>query len=145
MLFVLATACGSKDKGFMPDRLLSEQEMIAIMTDVQIIEADINYQKATEREQEQAFEQEREQRREQERERLRKLGREPVHVELPDDTVVFKHKDFVKISRDCYDQLFEHYGITDSIFSQNIQYYTERPIVLERIMDSVMQRLVNEQ
>ena len=112
--FVLVTACGRKDKGFMPERLLSEQEMVDVMTDMQIIEADINYQKAMEREQEQA-----------------------------DDTVVFRHKDFLKISRECYDQLFKHYGITDSIFTQNIRYYTERPVVLERIMDSVMQRLTS--
>ena len=70
--FVLVTACGRRDKGFMPERLLSEQEMVDVMTDMQIIEADINYQKAMEREQEQAY-----------------------------DTVVFRHKDFLKISREC--------------------------------------------
>ena len=143
LCFVLVTACGRRDKGFMPERLLSEQEMIAVMTDVQIIEADINYQKSTEHEQEQAFEQRREQLREQERERLRKLGQETAHVAIPEDTIVFRRKDFMKISRECYDQLFEHYGITDSIFTQNIRYYTERPVVLERIMDSVMQRLTS--
>jgi hypothetical protein len=115
LLFVLATACGRKDKGFMPERLLSEQEMIAIMTDVQIIEADINYQKTQEREQQE------------------------------NDSVKIVPKDYVRMSRDYYTQLFEHYGITDSIFSQNIRYYTERPVVLEKIMDSVMQRLVREQ
>ena len=96
----------------MPERLLSEQEMIAIMTDVQIIEADINHKKTKEREQ--------------------------------NDSVKAKPKDFVKMSKVYYDQLFEHYGITDSIFSQNIQYYTERPAVLEKIMDSVVQRLTAE-
>jgi len=109
LLFVLATACGRKDKGFMPDRLLSEQEMIDVLTDVQIIEADINYQKAMEREQ----------------------GETP--------------KDYSGLTQSYYDQLFEHHGITDTIFSQNIKYYTERPAVLERIMDSVLQRLVKEQ
>ena len=99
----------------MPERLLSEQEMIAIMTDVQIIEADINYQKTQEREQQE------------------------------NDSVKIVPKDYVRMSRDYYTQLFEHYGITDSIFSQNIRYYTERPVVLEKIMDSVMQRLVREQ
>lgn len=39
-----------------------------------------------------------------------------------------------------YDQLFEHYGITDSIFEQNMAYYTRQPAVLERIMDSVTNR-----
>ena len=109
LLFVLATACGHKDKGFMPDRLLSEQEMIDVLTDVQIIEADINYQKSMEREQ----------------------GETP--------------KDYSRLTQSYYDQLFEHHGITDTIFSQNIKYYTERPAVLERIMDSVLQRLVKEQ
>ena len=51
LLFVLVTACGGhKDKGFIPDRLLTEQEMIDLMTDVQIIEGDITYQKTRERE-----------------------------------------------------------------------------------------------
>jgi hypothetical protein len=115
LLFVLATACGRRDKGFMPERMLSEQEMIAIMTDVQIIEADINYQKTQE------------------------------HEQKPDDTIKIVPKDYVRMSRDYYDQLFEHYGITDSIFVQNMKYYTERPEVLGRIMDSVMQRLTKEQ
>ena len=113
LLFVLVTACGHKDKGFMPERLLSEQEMIAIMTDVQIIEADLNLQKTRERERE------------------------------PNDSVVIIPKDYVKLSRDYYGQLFVHYGINDSIFAQNMRYYTERPDVLEKIMDSVVQRLTS--
>lgn len=112
LCFVLATACGRKDKGFKPSRLLNEQEMIAIMADVQVIEAEINYEKQKERERD------------------------------PDDTTFVAPKDYLKMSREYYDQLFEHYGITDSIFSQNMQYYTERPEVLERIMDSVTQRLM---
>ena len=42
-----------------------------------------------------------------------------------------------------YEQLFEHHGITDSIFAKNMRYYTERPAVLERIMDSVVARLTS--
>lgn len=99
----------------MPDRLLTEQEMITIMTDVQIIEADINRQKTQERERD------------------------------PNDTTKVVPKDYVAISRDYYAQLFEHYGITDTIFAQNMRYYTERPETLEKIMDSVMQRLLKEQ
>ena len=99
----------------MPERLLNEQEMMDIMTDVQIIEADINYQKTQEHEQQEI------------------------------DSVKIAPKDYVKMSRDYYTQLFEHYGITDSIFSQNMRYYTERPAVLEKIMDSVLQRLTKEQ
>ena len=106
---MLLTACGHKDKGYMPERLLTQEEMIDIMTDVQIIEADINYQKTKEREAEEA------------------------------------PKDYKDLTQSYYDQLFEHYGITDSIFSQNMRYYTERPDQLEKIMDSVMQRFVRAQ
>ena len=115
LFFVLATLSGCKDKGFVPDRLLTEQEMITIMTDVQIIEADINRQKTQERERD------------------------------PNDTTKVVPKDYVAISRDYYAQLFEHYDITDTIFAQNMRYYTERPETLEKIMDSVMQRLLKEQ
>jgi hypothetical protein len=114
LLFVLVTACGGhKDKGFIPDRLLTEQEMIDLMTDVQIIEGDITYQKTRERE--------------------------------LSDSIKIEPKDYVKLSEEYYDQLFEHYGITDSIFRQNIQYYTEQPALLEKIMDSVVKRLTKEQ
>jgi hypothetical protein len=115
LLFFLAIACDRKEKGFMPEQLLNEQEMINLMTDVQIIEADLNYQKTQEHEQD------------------------------PNDTIKIIPKDYVKMSRDYYTQLFEHYGITDSIFKQNLKYYTERPAELEKIMDSVMQRLTKEQ
>ena len=98
----------------MPERLLTEQEMIDVLTDVQIIEADINYQKSEERNQNE------------------------------EDSVKIVPKDYIKMSREYYDQLFEHYGITDSIFRQNIKYYTERPEVLERIMDSVKSQLAKE-
>ena len=99
----------------MPDRLLNEQEMIDIMTDVQIIEADINYQKSQE------------------------------YSDDINDTIKRVPKNYVSISRNYYAQLFEHYDITDSIFAQNLRYYTERPAVLEKIMDSVVQRLTKEQ
>ena len=116
ILFVLflLPACGSRDKGIMPERLLTEQEMIDVMTDVQIIEADINYQKSQDRNRD------------------------------PNDTVKRVPKDYVKMSKEYYGQLFEHYGITDSIFVQNMRYYAERPVVLERVMDSVVQRLTKE-
>ncbi len=109
MLFVLVAACGHKDKGFMPDQLLTEREMIDIMTDVQIIEADLNFRKTQEKD----------------------PGAEVVDIRA--------------LSKSYYNQLFEHYGITDSIFSQNLKYYSEHPDWLEKIMDSVMQRFVNAQ
>lgn len=86
----------------MPSRFLSEKEMIDIMTDMQIIEADINYHKSN-------------------------------GEEIGDRSKVY------------YRQLFEHYGITDSIFNENMRYYTYTPATMERIMDSVTQRLTKEQ
>ena len=109
VFFVLAIFFGCKDKGVLPERLLTEQEMIDIMTDVQIIEADINYRKTQ---------------------------------ETNTDTVPIDYK---ALSQSYYTQLFDHYGITDSVFSQNMLYYTEHPAQLEKIMDSVLQRLVKGQ
>ena len=44
-----------------------------------------------------------------------------------------------------YSQLFEHYGITDSIFEENMDYYTHHPSILERVMDSVTNRFAKAQ
>lgn len=99
---LLLASCADKSKAFKPEHLLTEQEMTDVMTDVQILEADINRRKAD-----------------------------------------GKRTD--GMAESYYSQLFEHYGITDSIFNQNLRYYTEHPEVLERIMDSVTQRLVKTQ
>lgn len=85
----------------MPSHLLTEEEMIDIMTDVQIIEADINRHKA----------------------KGDKIGNMPEVY---------------------YSQLFEHYGITDSIFAENLRYYTYNPATTERIMDSVTERIIRQ-
>ena len=53
--------------------------------------------------------------------------------------------DVSQLQEDYYDQLFEHYGITDSLFEQNMYYYTYHPDVLERVMDSVNKRLLKVQ
>lgn len=84
----------------MPSRLLTEQEMISIMTDVQILEADMNLKKS-------------------------------------------KGKMIGDMPKEYYSQLFEHYGITDSIFAENMRYYTHDPATMERIMDSVTERLTS--
>ena len=102
LVFILVSACGNKHKAIMPTRLLTEQEMVTIMTDVQIIEADMNYRKAN----------------------GKMIGDMP---------------------KEYYKQLFEHYGITDSIFVENMRYYAYDPATIERIMDSVTQRLTKMQ
>lgn len=99
LLFLLAT-CENKSKTVMPSHLLTEQEMIAIMYDVQILEADMNYRKSN----------------------GKMIGDMP---------------------KEYYRQLFEHYGITDSIFADNMRYYTHNPATIERIMDSVTQRIIS--
>ncbi len=100
LFLVLVSACGNKNKAVVPSRLLTEQEMIAVMTDVQILEADMNYRKS--------------------------------NGKVIDD-----------MAKEYYQQLFEHYGITDSIFKENMRYYTHDPATTERIMDSVTQRLTS--
>ncbi len=99
---IFLTACGSKDTIMPPETLLSESQMIDILTDVQLLEGDMNFRRS-------------------EGENIQ--GRNNLY----------------------YEQLFAHYGITDSIFNDNIRYYTEKPAILERITDSVYNRLVKEQ
>ena len=52
-------------------------------------------------------------------------------------------QDITGLAQSYYSQLFEHYGITDSIFSQNLSYYAQSPATMERLMDSVMLRLTS--
>lgn len=81
-----------------PDVLLTEQQMVEVLADSYLLEAELNTRKS-------------------------------------------RGEDVKGLQRTYYDQLFEHYGITDSIFDQNMRYYTYTPAVLERIMDSVTRRL----
>ena len=53
--------------------------------------------------------------------------------------------DITGLQQAYYDQLFDHYGITDSIFEQNMYYYTHHPDLLERVMDSVNNRFAKVQ
>jgi len=100
-LLLLSASCANKSNNkYKPS--LTEQEMISILSDIQILEADLT---------------------------LRKTNQQ----------------DITGLPQQYYDQLFEHYGITDSIFSENLKYYTEHPNDLERLMDSVIQRLTREQ
>ena len=101
ILFILVFffSCTSEKKKQAPTVLLSETEMVDVMTDVQILEATISYKKNTN--QKTAY--------------IKTVG---------------------------YDTLFSHYGITDSIFKENLQYYNDvDPHTLIRIMDSVEARL----
>ena len=104
LLFLLVISCfffscSSEKKKQAPEVLLSEEQMVDVVTDVQIMEATISYKKNTN--QKTAY--------------LKTVG---------------------------YDTLFSHYGITDSIFEENMKYYNDvEPQILIRIMDSVEVRL----
>ena len=95
-------ACTGKDKVVKPATFLTEQQMVDVLTDTYLIEAELNQRKS--------------------------MGEEVS-----------------KLEEAYYRQLFEHYGITDSIFDENMAYYTTQLGTLERIMDSVNQRFVSAQ
>lgn len=92
-------SCSSEKKKQAPEVLLSEEQMVDVMTDVQIMEGIVSYKRNSN--QKTAY--------------LKTIG---------------------------YDTIFSHYGITDSIFEENIKYYNDvDPQTLIRIMDSVEVRL----
>ena len=96
---MLLAACSNKQKVEKPDVMLTEQQMIDVLTDSYLIEAELNQKKS--------------------------VG-----------------EDVVLMQKVYYDQVFEHYGITDSIFEDNMHYYSLDLTTLERIMDSVMNRFL---
>ncbi len=92
----LLISCGNrKNEVISPSVLLSEQQMVDVMIDIQIIENAINHRN----------------------------GRNVKTTNL-------KTKG--------YDALFYHYGITDSIFMENLDYYNDNPEMMKRVMDSVI-------
>lgn len=96
------TSCMNKEKVKKPEVFLSEPQMIDVLADCYLIEAQLNQMKSS-------------------------------GVTVDSLQVAY------------YDQLFEHYGINDSVFEENMNYYTHQPATLVRIMDSVTNRFVNAQ
>lgn len=95
-------SCGHKEKVRKPEVFLTEQQMIDVLTDTYLIEAELNQMKS-------------------------------------------EGKDVVLLQSTYYEQLFEHYDITDSVFKENMNYYSNHLVELERIMDSVMNRFLKAQ
>lgn len=95
LLFLLSC---DNDKVTTPSVLLSEPEMVEIMTDVQIMENAINYRRG-----------------------------KGIKID--------------NLKADGFDAIFAHYGITDSIFFQNVDYYNDNPVLMKNIMDSVNVKL----
>ena len=103
ILLVLAgVSCSNQNKVRKPEVFLEEQQMIDVLADAYLIEAQLNQQKS-------------------------------------------EGVDVTELQVEYYAQLFEHYGITDSIFEQNMYYYTHHPDILERMMDSVSNRFIKAQ
>lgn len=89
-------SCGNKQtKVTAPNVLLSEPQMVEIMTDVYILENAINHRRG-------------------------------------------KSISTNNLKTKGYEALFEHYGITDSVFYENVDYYNNNPVVMKRVMDSVL-------
>lgn len=89
------SSCGDGDKR--PKVFLDEPQMIDVLADAYLIEAQLNLMKS-------------------------------------------EGKEVSELQKTYYGQMFEHYGINDTIFEDNMAYYTRHPAILERMMDSVTNR-----
>lgn len=102
LVLLAVSGCGHKEKVLKPTVFLTEQQMIDVLSDTYLIEAELNQMKS-------------------------------------------EGKEVGGLQRIYYEQLFEHYGITDTIFEENMNYYSYHLEDLERIMDSVMNRFIKAQ
>lgn len=103
LLALLAfSSCNNKEKVKKPLVFLEEQQMIDVLTDSYLIEAELTQKRSS-------------------------------GVEV------------APLQKAYYGQLFEHYDINDTIFQENLNYYAYHPDVLERVMDSVMNRFIKAQ
>ena len=94
-VLLLLMSCNNKEtKVATPNVLLSEPQMVDIMTDVQILENAINYRRG-------------------------------------------KNISTNNLKTKGFDAIFSHYGITDSVFFENMDYYNDNPEMMKRVMDSV--------
>lgn len=94
VLLLLMSCSDKKTEVTAPSVLLSEQQMIEVVTDVQIIEQAINYRRG-------------------------------------------KNIRTTNLKTKGFDAVFSHYGITDSIFYESLDYYNNYPETMKGIMDSV--------
>ena len=89
-------SCNNKQtKVTIPNVLLSESQMVEIMTDVYILENAINSRRG------------------------RSISTNNLKTK-------------------GYEELFSHHNITDSIFFENMDYYNDNPVMMKRVMDSVV-------
>ena len=102
LALLLFVSCNNKQKVKKPEVFLTEQQMIDVLSDSYLIEAELTQKKSS-------------------------------GIEV------------AALQKEYYDQLFAHYGINDSIFEENMYYYTHQLPTLERIMDSVSNRFLKMQ
>ena len=89
-------SCTSKEtKVTTPNVLLSEPQMVDIMTDVQILENAINYRRG-------------------------------------------KNISTNNLKTKGFDAIFSHYGITDSVFFENMDYYNDNPEMMKRMLKKLL-------
>lgn len=89
------SCCDKRTKATAPNVLLSEPQMVEIMTDVYVLENAINHRRG-------------------------------------------KNISTNNLKTKGYEAIFDHYGITDSVFFENMDYYNDNPVVMKRVMDSVL-------
>lgn len=97
-LGLISVSCTHNQALPKPALLLSEKQMIDLLTDVHVIEASMNFR--------------------------RNLGQS-----MDDRKTVF------------FDSLFKIYGITPELLEQNLRYYNENPDQMDRIYESVIEKL----
>ena len=94
VLLLLLSCDDKREKVTAPSVLLSEKEMVDVMTDVYIIENAINHRRG-------------------------------------------KNIKVTNLKSKGFDEVFSHYGINDSIFLVNLDYYNANPEKMKNVMDSV--------
>lgn len=92
---MLLISCNNeKSEVTVPSILLTEEQMVDVMIDVQVIEHSINYRRG-------------------------------------------RSQKVTNLKQHAYDTIFSHYGITDSLFIENLNYYNENLPQMKKIIDSV--------
>ena len=95
-VLLLLMSCDNKQtEATAPSVLLSEPQMVEIMTDVYVLENAINYRRG-------------------------------------------KGISTNNLKTKGYEAIFEHYNISDSVFFENMDYYNDNPVLMKRVMDSVL-------
>jgi len=97
---ILAVSCKpvAKADSPKPDIILTENQLVDVMTDAQLLEAALNHK--------------------------RNIGQQTTELKTT-----------------WYNELFEHHQITEKIFQDNLNYYSEQPEKMEKILEEVLARI----